>query len=51
MVEVARAPLGGLLYVTPKQAGRHSLLLKNLSNKEIQVLVSARRKDASAGRE
>ena len=50
-VTVSKAPLGGLLYVTPKQAGRHSLLLKNLSNKEIQVLVSARRKDASAGRE
>ena len=50
-VAVAKAPLGGLLYVTPKQAGRHSLILKNLSDKEIKVLVTARRKEASAKRE
>jgi len=49
VVAVARAPLGGLLYVTPKQAGRHSLLLQNLSDKEVSVLVTTRRKEAAAG--
>jgi hypothetical protein len=44
-VSVARAPLGGLLYVTPKQAGRYRLLLRNLSDKELHVDVTARRQE------